>query len=286
MPSLVLFLFCVAALAQEIEPGKLPASWRTGGPNCLEAPAWQIHQYNPGFYILRQSGCTHYEKPFLYLIVGATRALLVDTGAGESDAAAVVTKLLAAAAPGRELVVAHSHGHGDHTAGDKGFAAAPGVTLIPATPEANAKAFGIAQWPDSPGSIDLGNRVVDVLAIPGHQPAHLAYYDRRTAILLTGDHLYPGRLYVNAKDFQTYLASTRRMVAFTAGKPIAHILGCHIEQTNLPFLDYPTGTKYQPEEHALALGWGNLLELMTSLEAVKDAPQTQTLRDFTIVLRK
>ena len=85
-----------------------------------------------------------------------------------------------------------------------------------------------------------GDRIIDVLAIPGHQPAHLAYYDRKTAILLTGDHLYPGRLYVS--DFPAYLASTRRLVEFTATRPVAHILGCHIEQSTTPFVDYPVGT--------------------------------------------
>jgi len=56
-----------------IETGTLPAVWITGGPNCLEVPDWQIHEYNANFYILRESGCTNYEKPFLYLIFGRGR---------------------------------------------------------------------------------------------------------------------------------------------------------------------------------------------------------------------
>src|SRR5258707_823944 len=53
-----------------IEPGVLPKTWMTGGPKCMEMPAWQVHEYNPNFFILRESGCIHYEKPFLYLIFG------------------------------------------------------------------------------------------------------------------------------------------------------------------------------------------------------------------------
>lgn len=251
-------------------------------------PDWQIHEYNANFYILRESGCTNYEKPFLYLIFGRDRALLVDTGAGATvDTAATVQKLLAQwqtrnrHAEPIALTVAHSHGHGDHVSGDKGFDGMANVTVIPATPEAEQKAFGIAQWPDGAGSIDLGGRVIDVLAIPGHQPAHLAYYDRTTAILLTGDHLYPGRLYVS--DFPAYLASTRRLVEFTETRPVAHILGCHIEQSSTPFVDYPVGTVYQPHEHSLELGRANLLELMAGLEAMKDQPKKRALRDITIV---
>jgi hydroxyacylglutathione hydrolase len=277
----ILFLFAAAmCFTQNIETGTLPVAWQTGGPNCLELPAWQVHEYNPSFYILRESGCTHYEKPFLYLIFGKERALLVDTGAGESDVAQFSKKLMRSSVA---LVVAHSHGHGDHVAGDKGFAGMPNVTLIPATVEAEQKAFGIANWPEEAGSIDLGDRVIDVLAIPGHHPAHVAYYDRRTGILLTGDHLYPGRLYIN--DFPTYLASTQRLVRFTEGKPVTHILGCHIEQSSTPYVDYPVGTKYQPHEHVLELGRAQLLELLDGLDKQKEAPRKVAYRDFTIFPR-
>jgi glyoxylase-like metal-dependent hydrolase (beta-lactamase superfamily II) len=187
-------LALLAAATPGVEQGTLPSSWITGGPNCLEVPDWQIHEYNPNLYILRESGCTNYEKPFLYLFFGSERALLVDTGAGASDAAAVTQRLIARWLKRNQrdsiaLVVSHTHAHGDHTAGDKGFDGLPHTTLIPATVEAEQKAFGISHWPEQAGSIDLGGRVIDVLAIPGHQPAHVAYYDRQTGILHTGDHL-------------------------------------------------------------------------------------------------
>jgi len=291
--ALACILSAAVALAQApanapaIETGVFPATWLIAGPNCLEVPDWQIHEYNATFYILRESGCTNYEKPFLYLIFGRDKALLVDTGAGAAvDTAATVQKLIAQWQKLHQhpepitLVVAHSHGHGDHVAGDKGFEGMANVNLVPATPEAEQKAFGIEKWPEDAGAIDLGDRVIDVLAIPGHQPAHLAYYDRKTAILLTGDHLYPGRLYVS--DFPAYLASTRRLVDFTATRPVAHILGCHIEQSTTPFVDYPVGTVYQPHEHVLELGRAHLLELMAGLESMKDQPKKLALRDITI----
>jgi hydroxyacylglutathione hydrolase len=292
----VLFFLCALAaapmLAQTppgIETGVLPKTWITGGPNCLEVPDWQVHEYNPAFYIIRESGCTNYEKPFLYLIFGRDRALLVDTGAGASDAAALTQKLIAKWARKNQrtavpLVVAHSHGHGDHVSGDKGFEGMPNVTMVPAAVDALRKAFAIANWPEQAGSIDLGDRVIDVLPIPGHQPAHVAYYDRKTGILLTGDHLYPGRLYIS--DFAAYLASTRRLVAFTDGKPVTHILGCHIEQSSTPYVDYPVGTTYQPREHSLELGRANLLELLAELEKMQAKPVKLALRDITIFPRE
>ena len=63
-----------------IRGGELPQKWITGGPRCAEVPDWQVQEYNEDLYILRESGCTDYEKPFLYLFFGKERALLEDTG--------------------------------------------------------------------------------------------------------------------------------------------------------------------------------------------------------------
>lgn len=283
MQLLLMFVSASILLGQQLEPGNLPSAWRSGGPDCVALPDWQVHEYNPDFYILRQSGCIHFEKPFLYLFFGKQRALLVDTGAGESSAADAVKKLMAQKKREMPLVVTHSHGHDDHTAGDKAFQSMPNVTFVPADVAAQQKFYGIEKWPEQPGSIHLGDRIIDVLAIPGHQPAHLAFYDRRTGILLTGDHLYPGRLYVN--NASEYLRSTRRMVEFTRTRPVAHILGCHIEQSSAPFVDYPTGTRYQPNEHSLELSRSHLLELLAGLEAPEGDLKKQSMRDFTIVPR-
>src|SRR3954470_10302657 len=106
-----------------VERGVLPASWsQPDSAVCATAPHFRLHEYNPDFYILRQSGCTNYEKPFLYLIFGADKVLLLDTGAKGADVAGAVRAALSrwagahnrASAP--QLIVAHSHGHGDHVA--------------------------------------------------------------------------------------------------------------------------------------------------------------------------
>jgi hydroxyacylglutathione hydrolase len=267
------------------DPGTLPARWRTGGPNCIETPDWQVHEYNRDFFILRESGCTHYEKPFLYLIFGRDRAMLEDTGAGDADTAAIVDNVMRkwlkrskrASIP---LLVVHSHGHDDHMAGDAQFRNRDGVELIEATVAANQKAFGIAEWPAGLGHIDLGGRELDVIPIPGHQKAAIAIYDRKTGILLTGDHLYPGRLYV--ADWRAFAASTERLVEFTKTHVVTHVLGTHIEQMNVPFRDYPVGTAYQPDEHALELTRAHLLELNEALREHPDKPARLAYRDFTI----
>jgi hydroxyacylglutathione hydrolase len=262
-------LLATQAAPPLVERGTLPASWSTAA-TCPETPIFRVHEYNSSFLVLRQSGCTNFEKPFLYLIFGNERALLVDTGAPGAQVKDTIAGLLErwSAQHGRapRLVVLHSHGHSDHVAGDAELRTVAGV-----------------QFADAPAvttTIDLGNRTLDLIPIPGHEPASVAVYDRRTGILLTGDTLYPGRLYV--RDAAAFRASIKRLVAFTDGKPIAHVLGAHIENTRAPFVDYPQGTRYQPDEHALELGHAHLLELDTALDRMTGGIERRVLRDFTV----
>jgi glyoxylase-like metal-dependent hydrolase (beta-lactamase superfamily II) len=270
--------------AQGIEAGVLPTRWMTGGPKCLELPTFQIHEYNPNFLILRESGCIHFEKPFLYLIFGSEKALLEDTGAGQVDTAGVVMDLVAKWAKRNSrvtppLIVVHSHSHGDHVAGDPGFRNIPNVQLVPASVVELQKTFGIKTWPTDVVSIDLGGRVVDLIPIPGHDAASIALYDRQTGILLTGDSFYPGRLSVGEADFHTFAASQQRLVDFTRDKPVAHVLGTHIEQMNTPFVDYPRGTTFQPDEHVLELTRGDLLELNDAIVRLNGKLERVVLRN-------
>jgi glyoxylase-like metal-dependent hydrolase (beta-lactamase superfamily II) len=281
----LLILSCSVVAAAQVHEGQLPAKWLTGGPNCVEVPDWQVHAYNEDFYILRQSGCIDYEKPFLYLLFGKDKALLEDTGAEPSDAARAVSGVIAKwlklkGRPSISLIVTHSHSHGDHVAGDAGFKGMPNVTMVPLTVDGTRDFFKIDKWPEGIGRVDLGDRILDVIPIPGHDVLSLAFYDRETGILLTGDSLYPGRLYV--RDFPAFVASTRRLVEFTKGKIVAHVLGTHIEQMSTPYKDYLVGTKYQPEEHELALSRGSLLELEEAVLAMGDKPVRMALRDFTV----
>jgi hydroxyacylglutathione hydrolase len=154
------------------------------------------------------------------------------------------------------------------------------VTLVPATVDANKEIYHIKSWPEGVGSVDLGHRVIDAIPILGHSKASIALYDRKTAILFSGDTLYPGRLYTNS--YPDFVASVTRLVQFTEGKPVALILGNHIEQARPPFVDCPVGTIYQPDEHALQLSRGSLLELQAALASQHGHPARLAMGDFTI----
>jgi glyoxylase-like metal-dependent hydrolase (beta-lactamase superfamily II) len=278
--------------------GDLSEPWRTGGPNCVTVPDWQVHEYNEDFYILRESGCVDAEKPFLYLIFGDKAALLEDTGVARRPPGApaqaiptapIIQDLMAKWAARKHhapvsLVVIHSHSHSDHTAADAQFQDRPGVQFIAATPDAVQKAAGIARWPTDLGAIDLGDRVLDVIPIPGHDVASIALYDRATGVLLTGDSLYPGRLYVREPQIPTYAASADRLVDFARTHPIAQVLGTHIEEGSQPYFDYPKGSTYMPKEHTLELSRGQIFELADGLHRMAAKPVTTAYPDFSIVV--
>jgi glyoxylase-like metal-dependent hydrolase (beta-lactamase superfamily II) len=284
--------FCSVAFGQQnsiIQQGTFPPRWLSQGQRCMEIPEWQVHEYNSRLFILRQSPCSDYEKPFVFLFFGNDRALLLDTGAANGNIGPTLRRTIKLwlARNGRTsipLVVVHTHAHGDHVAGDADVQSlhdpAIPVTFISADLEATKRFYGIANWPEDIGHVDLGGRVLDMVPIPGHTALSIALCDQETAILFAGDSLYPGRLYVD--DFLAFQTSTERLIQFTAGKPVTHILGNHIEQRSTPFRDYPVGTVFQPDEHELALSRGALLELKDALVGMKGTPRRLALRDFSI----
>jgi glyoxylase-like metal-dependent hydrolase (beta-lactamase superfamily II) len=226
----------------------------------------------PGSYVLRQNKCRHFEAPFLYLLVGDQRALLLDTGArakgGAAELRATVDGLLqqhrTEGAEALPLLVLHTHGHSDHTAGDAAFTSSSGTELVPAEPAAIQAAVGMVNWPHDQGRLDLGNRMLTVLAVPGHHEQSIAVYDDRTGWLLSGDTLFPGQIVV--KDWPAYRASVQKLTEFAAQMPVTEILGGHIERA-ADGSPYPIGLPHHPDEAALPFGVADLQALNAALAA-------------------
>jgi hypothetical protein len=73
-------------------------------------------------------------------------------------------------------------------------------------------------------------RDLDVIAIAGHDPLSVALYGRRKGDpFRRRQPLYPGRLYVH--EFPAFGATIQRLVDLTQDELVAHILGCHIEES-------------------------------------------------------
>jgi hydroxyacylglutathione hydrolase len=255
--------------------GDLDVRWIHGArPGAADTdPGFQVHAYDRHTYVLRQSKTANYEGPFLYLLFGNERALLLDTGAtADSPLRSVVDGLMsdwleANPRPDYQLVVAHTHGHGDHVAGDGLFADRPATTLVGREVEAVREFFGFTDWPAQVVTFDLGGRVLEITGIPGHHPASILIYDPWSGFLLTGDTFLPGRLY--APDYPEFALSMDRMVEFASARSVTHVMGCHVEMSRRPGRDYPIGTRYQPDEVPIQM-------TVEQLVAARDAAKAST----------
>jgi glyoxylase-like metal-dependent hydrolase (beta-lactamase superfamily II) len=261
------------------------AAWIDG--TTAGEPETQVQAIDADTFVIRQSVKTNFEAPFLYLLFGRNEALLIDSGAGGLRIRPTVDRLIAdwrARHGGRSvrLVVAHSHSHGDHHAGDDEFRARPETRVVGLKPADVAAFFSIKDWPRQIGTYDLGGRTLDVIPTPGHQPAHIMVYDPRTKLLFSGDMLYPGRLYVPRDKFGAFRQSADRLAAFAAQRPVAALLGAHIEMTRTPGQDYPMEAAAHPAERVLTLAPSAIGELQLALTKMGNTPVLDRHADFIV----
>ncbi len=258
--------------------------WIHGSENCKENqnPALDVYEFSSSTYILRQNKCSSFEAPFVYVLMGKETTLLLDTGAlsGKEDILEFIENLPKSNDnESNHLLVAHTHSHADHTSGDPLFRNRKNTTLIEPDNSSVVEYFGFESWPDDRKEIDLGDRRLSVIPIPGHQEESIAVYDHKTKWLMVGDTLYPGRIYV--KNWKEYRNSIQRLVEFSKSHEINAILGSHIEMSSEPFTEYRVGSTYQPKEASLILEVDDLLSLHKKLLEQEKA-KTIKLSKFTV----
>lgn len=272
-------------------PRELNVAWIHGSPSAKHNtdPDIQVYEYDEHTFILRQNKAIDYEAPFMFLMFGDMQAVLLDTGATESAAffplRRVVDDLVKqwlAGHPreGYGLLVLHTHAHGDHVAGDGQFAGRLDTLVVDAGLSSARAYFGFDDGEDEIAQVDLGGRVLDCLATPGHDAAAVTFYDRYTGLLLTGDTVYRGRLYI--EDWGAFRDTIDRLVTFAESRPVTHVLGCHIEMTSQPGIDYPVRTIYQPDEPPLQMTVDHLQDIRRAVVEMGDRPERRAFGDFVI----
>ncbi|MGA8213071.1 MAG: MBL fold metallo-hydrolase [Candidatus Sulfotelmatobacter sp.] len=253
----------------QLVPGSMEVHWNEGASDCAQSsqPPIQVHPYNTRTFILRENPCATAEAPFLYLLVGSTKTLLIDTGDVADPKQMPLAQTVMALLPGEgqaqggakiPLLVVHTHGHLDHRLGDSQFQPLSNAEVVRADLGHVEKYFGFADWPNGLAQVELGDRTVDVIPTPGHYPFHVSYYDRQTGLFFSGDFFLPGRLIID--DAKADLASAQRVADFIKNLPVSYGLGGHIELDNNGEM-LPLGSHYHPHEHALQLTKQDLLGL-------------------------
>lgn len=232
--------------------------WIHGSEDCSENedPEMQVERMGMGLSIIRQNKCMTTEAPFLYILESEDKIMLVDTG--DIDEGSALYEQVRAIAGDREIVVTHTHAHADHTAGDDAFRGKENCTLHEASVESNQEMFGIEDWPKEIGSFDMGDRELQIIPVPGHEGSSIAIYDPKSKTMLTGDIMYPGRLYIN--NYPEFLSSLDRMKKFSEENEVSAYLGGHVEMSTTPGQDIKWGN-HAPNERSLVLRNSDLDEL-------------------------
>jgi glyoxylase-like metal-dependent hydrolase (beta-lactamase superfamily II) len=152
-------------------------------------PEWEAETLCENTWLIRADGCTG------YLVVGDERGVLIDTGFGTGNIQAFVQTLT-----GKPVDwVANTHGHFDHTAGDGWFSLAFMTAAAAETARIPYPSKARLTYPlDYPiqvvgegDKIDLGGRDLEVIEIPAHAPSSVAFLDKKSRVLFSGDEVAP-----------------------------------------------------------------------------------------------
>lgn len=267
-------------------PLDLGVTWNDG-IDAEESPA-QVHHLDEHTVIIRQSLQTSAEAPFVFLLFGNESAFLLDTGDGRDPEVwplrRIVDELVdgwVARHPreGYRLLVAHTHAHSDHTAGDVQFIDRPDTTVVETELDRVREVFDLHDWPNGSATVDLGGRRLLVIPSPGHHETAISVLDPYTGCLFSGDTVYPGRLYV--PDMPAFLATMDRLAELGDSGDVSHVLGCHIE-LDRNWRDYPLGVRAHPEEQSPFMPPGRLRAVRDAAHQVADFPGTHSFDGFVI----
>lgn len=190
----------------------------------------------------------HWEETHAYLLNGADRSLLIDTGLGICNIFDEVKKLT-----DKPVTAVATHIHWDHIGGHKYFpdfyAHEDELNWLsgefPLTMEQIKgmvmdrcdlpEGYNVDNYEFFQGTptrilkdddvIDIGGRILQVLHTPGHSPGHMCFYEKERGYLFTGDLVYKDTLfaYYPSTDPEAYLKSMERIAAL----PVNRVFPAH-----------------------------------------------------------
>lgn len=195
-----------------------------------------------------------WQEAISYLLLGTDKAMLVDTLQGIGDLKSVTDQLT-----DLPIIVINTHSHYDHVSGNWQYDTIYGINTPYSVNNAKghphesyvnsmtmdtiwknlpdnfsidfyqSKAYQIDKFVEDHEIIDLGEREIEVVFIPGHSPDSVILIDKKNRMMLTGDSFYPAPIYVysDTASFQDFFMSSQTMFSYMS--EVDHLLPGHNE---------------------------------------------------------
>ncbi len=174
-------------------------------------PYVEAYKMRDNVYAMYSESLDGHGDPWMYLIIGPEKNMLIDTGFGAGDLKGLVQKL----GGDKPLIVVNTHSHGDHSSGNGQFDRIychkyevprmenqnrPGIwdKLFDENGDPKHTIFDkndLIEWHpyeivgvDNGYTFDLGDGYeVELVFLPGHTPGQCGYLDHYNNILFMGD---------------------------------------------------------------------------------------------------
>lgn len=243
---------------------------------------FRVFEVGEGVYAIAEPH--NFQEVISYLIIGSQRNILFDTGMGMGRISEVVKELSSL-----PVTVINSHTHYDHIGGNIEFDSilavdnpytrkfstegwshelvrqevSPSALCLSALPQFDTANYAIKPFADkvfgfiSDGdSIQLGNRTLEVLHVPGHTPDCIALLDRANGYLWTGDMYYEATiwLFFDGTDLDAYRQSIARFA--TLAPKLQRVFPAH----NTPAADPANLLKLQQAFEKILTGTATALK--------------------------
>lgn len=217
---------------------------------------FEVYEVQQGIFAITEP--YQWQEVISYLVIGNEFALLFDTGNGIGNIRAVVDSITTL-----PIRVLNSHSHYDHVGGNADFDFIYGMDteftrermkgrthqqveeeISPAAlckplpngvraEDHHIRAYEVDEFIGEGSVIDMGNRMLKIISIPGHTPDAIGMLDKENGLLWTGDTFYKGPIWLFAKetDLPAYRNSIARLAALAPS--LRYVLPAH----NVPIVD-------------------------------------------------
>ncbi len=269
---------------------------------------FKVYQTGDGVFAIVEP--YNYQEVISYLIVGSKRNILFDTGMGMGRISEVVKRISTL-----PVVVINSHTHYDHIGGNHEFDtvyavdtayahhhASSGWAHTAVSYEVTPKAFCAERLPEldtgnytikpyhdkinrylrDGDTLQLGDRILEVMLVPGHTPDCVALLDHQNGYLWTGDMYYEAHiwLFMDGTDLDAYAKSIERFA--NLAPELQRVFPAHNKPVSLP---------------------SHLLDLKAAFDSIRSGIKTEdssfqsgypedtsavqfTFRDFSFLIRR